>query len=47
MISLTDATALSSEVDAPPPRLMDTIEGRPEARTEVMTKFKPETLAPY
>ena len=41
---LTEATALSREVEAPPPRLMEAMEGRPEDLALVRTKFKPETL---
>lgn len=42
----TEATALSRDVEAPPPRLIVAIEGRPDERAEVRTKFKPDTLFP-
>ena len=32
------------EVEALPPNDIETMEGRPEARAEVRTKFKPDTL---
>ena len=35
---------MSREVEALPPMDIETIEGRPEARAEVRTKFKPDTL---
>lgn len=41
---LTEATALSRELEAPPPRDMETILGRPVEACRLMTKFKPETL---
>lgn len=40
----TEATALSKAVEAPPPRLIETMEGRPEERAEDRTKLRPETL---
>lgn len=42
--TLTPATALSTAAEALPPRLMDAIEGRPDARAEFRTKFMPEML---
>lgn len=41
---LTEATALSSAVDAPPPRLMDAMLGRPVWAARCATKFNPATL---
>jgi hypothetical protein len=44
LFQLTDATALSREVETLPPSDVETIKGRPEARAELRTKFKPDTL---
>lgn len=41
---LTEATALSRVVDAPPPRDIEPTEGRREAAADWATKFMPETL---
>ena len=43
-IQLTDATALSRAVEAAPPSVIATTEGRPVARAELRTKFNPDTL---
>lgn len=41
---LTAPIALSIAVDAPPPRDMETTDGRPEAAAWEITQFKPLTL---
>lgn len=40
----TAMTALSNEVETPPPRLKDAMEGRPVRRYSCATKFRPEIL---
>jgi hypothetical protein len=41
---LTEVTALSKAVEAPPPRDIETMEGRPDDAAEEATKLRPETL---